>query len=185
MVLIATLKLSKAKDTRAQIDNSADFSESWQRIYTSSNQSLKNEKKSIRFETVKIESRKFSSNSVLKQISFDSYQLFKIFIFSKKRESKKYGSNSAWPLDSVCAIVMTLQRSSKNLRNFKNELKNWFEVVKKGNSRRFLTLKFFYSDCRVGQIRPLANFEQFWYSRTFKKIHPYRSKKLFSSIFNL
>ena len=44
-VLITILKLSKAKDTRAQIDNSADFSERQQRIYTSSNQSLKNEKK--------------------------------------------------------------------------------------------------------------------------------------------
>ena len=29
---------------------------------------------------------------------------------------------------------------------------------------------FFYSDSRVGRIRPPgSNFEQFWYSRTFKK----------------
>ena len=114
-------------------------------------------KNSIRFETVKIESREFKSNSVLKQISFDSYQLIKIFIFSKKRQSKKDGSNSAWPRDSVCAIVTTLQRSSKNLRNFKKEFE---KIIRGPENREFPTFSdpkmFFFS--QIGRIRPLDKF---------------------------
>ena len=33
----------------------------------------------------------------------------------------------------------------------------------------FLTPKCFFSDCKVDQKDPLANFERFWYSRTFLK----------------
>ena len=98
----------------------------------------------------------------------DHFRLESSYFFRRYKLSQK------WRFYTIFTYLKKVLKETHCVKNHSGHVFSSHSLIKREleirNSRLFLTPNIFVSDCRVGQIRPPgSNFEQFWYSRIFKK----------------